>query len=94
MQVTRWLITLAAAVAVLGVGCAGSTGSVDWENYTPEVKQRIDSMAAAGDCMGLQAEFDTAEANDAAQRERTGDGNADVMGYIDDKMSSAGCYER
>lgn len=75
-------------------GCAGETGAgVDWENYDPSVKTRIDSMAASGECPGLQAEFDTAEANSDAQRARTGDGNADLMDYIDGKMSDAGCYD-
>jgi hypothetical protein len=49
-------------------------------------------MAVAGDCAGLQAEFDVADANDAAQRDRVGDGNADLMQYIDDKLEAAGCY--
>jgi hypothetical protein len=30
-----------------------------------------------------QREFDTAEANSDSQRARTGEGNADLMGYID-----------
>ena len=29
---------------------------------------------------------------DAAQRNRVGSGNADLMGYIDSKLSEAGCY--
>jgi hypothetical protein len=65
---------------------------VDWENYHPSVRQRIDSMAASGDCAGLQDEFNTAETNSDAQRARTGDGNADLMRYIDDRMRGAGCY--
>jgi hypothetical protein len=66
---------------------------VDWSNYAPEVRDRIGALAASGDCAGLQAEFDAADANDATQRARTGDGNADLMGYIDAKMQNAGCYE-
>jgi hypothetical protein len=38
-------------------------------------------MAVASDCVGLQAEFYTAEANSELERERTGDGNADLMSY-------------
>ena len=64
---------------------------VDWENHAPSVKTRIDALAAARDCAGLQLEFDTAEANSDAQYERTGDNNADLMGYIDARMAAAGC---
>jgi hypothetical protein len=69
------------------------SGSVDWENYSPSVKARIDSLAAAGDCSGLQRDFDIADENDDAQRARVGSGNADLMSYIDAKLSEAGCYE-
>jgi hypothetical protein len=51
------------------------------------------AFGSAGDCVGLQDEFDTADANDDLQRDRTGEGNADLMGYIDDKLDEAGCYE-
>jgi hypothetical protein len=65
---------------------------VDWENYSPNVKRRVDRMGKREDCDGLQHEFDVAEANDVAQRNRTGDGNADLMGYIDEWMQHAECY--
>ncbi len=77
------------------VGCSTGTQmdtEVDWQNYAPSVRARIEQMAASGDCDGLQAEFDTAEANSDMQRARTGDGNADLMGFIDQKMADAGCY--
>jgi hypothetical protein len=77
--------------SILLVSCSGSD-DVDWENYDPSVRIRIDSMAAAGDCAGLQEEFDIADANNDAQLARTGDNNADLMSYIDGKMSDAGCY--
>jgi opacity protein-like surface antigen len=83
---------LVAALAGVLLGSCSSSADVDWENYAPEVRTRIDRMAAEGDCDGLQAEFDTADANDAAQRDRVGTGNADLMGYIDGKLSEAGCY--
>lgn len=70
----------------------GSSGEVDWDNYSPSVKARIDRMASEGDCTGLQTEFDQAEANNDLQRERVGDGNADLMSYIDEQMRSARCY--
>lgn len=74
------------------VACGGGE-EVDWDNYDASVKQRIDSMAEEQDCPGLQAEFDTAEANSSMQRARVGDGNSDLMGYIDEQMRSAGCYD-
>lgn len=70
----------------------GPQAEVDWENYTPDVKQRIDGMAEEGNCQGLQEEFDVAEANSTAQRTRVGDGNADLMGYIDEQLRLADCY--
>lgn len=85
---------------VLIMGCAviactspDSTEAVDWENYSPTVRERIDAHAASADCDGLQHEFDVAEMNNAAQRDRTGDGNADLMSYIHGKMQVAGCYD-
>lgn len=86
----RWIL---AGLLVLGLVAALINASgVDWENYSPSVKERIDDMAFESDCDGLQREFDTAERNDDAQRARTGDGNADLMGYIDSKLEDAGCY--
>lgn len=70
---------------------AASEGGVDWDNYSPTVKSRIDSLALAKECEELQSEFDTAAANDSAQRNRTGSGNADLMQYINEKLKSAGC---
>jgi len=71
---------------------ACTSGEVDWDNYSPDVRSRIDRLASQGDCAGLQEEFDLADANDDAQRSRTGDGNADLMGYIDSKLDESGCY--
>lgn len=85
------MIAALALTAVMLVGCS-SGSSVDWENYSPSVKARIDGLAAAGDCAALQDEFDVADANDDAQRDQVGEGNADLMGYIDEKMAAAGCY--
>jgi hypothetical protein len=60
--------------------------------YSVTVAQRIDALMVARDCDGLQREFDTADANDNATRTRTGSGTADLMGYIDDRLRSTGCY--
>ena len=65
---------------------------VDWENYSAKVKKRIDRLGKQQDCDGLQTQFDNADMNDAAQRNRTGDGNADLMSYIDEWMQHANCY--
>jgi outer membrane biogenesis lipoprotein LolB len=91
-MVVRLRRVVVAGLAMLLLGACSSGGSVDWENYSPDVRTRIDDAAASGDCAALQAEFDNADANDSAQRNRTGDGNADLMGYIDAKLSEAGCY--
>lgn len=65
--------------------------STDWFGYAPEVKARIDRLATARDCAGLQKEFDLADANADRQRER-GANPAEVMAYIDDAMKDSGCY--
>lgn len=71
----------------------GGGSGVQWEDYDLSVKQRIDSMARDGDCAGLQAEFDTADANNDITMNRTGHNNARLMGYIDDQLDAAGCYD-
>lgn len=63
-----------------------------WDKYSPVVKERIDGMAVVEDCVGLQAEFDQAAANDSVTRDRTGSGTADLMAYIDKQLRAAGCY--
>ncbi|WP_341974674.1 hypothetical protein [Microbacterium sp. LWO13-1.2] len=45
------------------------------------------------DCTALQDMFDVADTQDDDQRDRTGDGNADLMGYIDEALTFAGCCE-
>ena len=70
-----------------------ASARVDWTIYAPTVKQQIDAAAAAGDCAGLQSQFDTADANNEATAARTGTNNANLMGYIDAQMQAAGCYD-
>jgi len=65
---------------------------VKWSNYSPTVKTRIEEFIQAGDCANLQAEFDIADQNDAAQRNRVGVGNADLMNYINTSMQKLGCF--
>jgi hypothetical protein len=84
--------TVAALTVVLTTGCGSSSSeSVDWENYSPGVKQRIDEAAAAKDCSDLQTEVYLAERNEVDQINRTRDHHADLMAYIKDQMAKAGC---
>jgi hypothetical protein len=66
--------------------------AVQWEDYAPSVKTRIDDLAAQKDCDALQSEFDNADANNEATMARVGHNNAQLMGYIDFLMRNAGCY--
>jgi hypothetical protein len=65
---------------------------VKWGDYSPTVKTRIEEFIQASDCTNLQAEFDIADQNDAAQRNRVGVGNADLMNYINTSMQKLGCF--
>ena len=65
---------------------------VNWSDYAPTVKTRIEELIQSGDCPGLQTEFDVADQNDAAQRNRVGVGNADLMNYINTSMQKLGCF--
>jgi hypothetical protein len=65
---------------------------VKWSDYSPTVKTRIEELIQKGDCSSLQAEFDFADQNDAAQRNRVGVGNADLMNYLDSSMRKLRCY--
>jgi hypothetical protein len=69
-----------------------SKSNVKWENYAPAVKQRIADLIDAGDCQNLQTEFDVADQNNVAQRNRTGENNASLMALLDDQMKKIGCY--
>lgn len=99
MVMVRRIAVLAAAAAISLSG-AGATPAraaekppkVDWSSYSPAVKPRIKALAKAKDCSALQAEFDTADANDELQRKRTGTGNTQLMAYLDFKLRKAGCY--
>lgn len=70
----------------------GATTGVQWGDYAADLQSRIDGEAAARDCTTLQAEFDAADANNAATMGRTGHNNAKLMVYIDTAMRGAGCY--
>ena len=100
---TRGIIIIV-ALLVVATGCGANGGgasdsgsgdnpSVNWSDYAPQVRNRIDQEAAAADCRGLQQEFDDAESNNDATAARTDHNNADLMTYIDHQMRAAGCYK-
>lgn len=64
---------------------------VPWGDYSPTVQTGIDDLTAAGDCAGLQEQFDIADANNEATMTRTGHNNADLMAYIGESLELAGC---
>lgn len=88
-KITTVAIVTASMLAL--AGCGGG-GGVDWSKYDASVKQRIDALEESSDCVGLQAEFDTAYANNDAQRARTGEGNTALLEHLDAIMKDAGCY--
>ena len=82
-----------AAFSIIGlllVGCSES--QVNWSNYSPEVKQNIDEMAASKGCRNLQKHLGAAALNNDYQKQKTGEDNALLMRYIDAQMRAAGCY--
>lgn len=84
----RQTLIVAAVVTFLpGMTACSNTRDVDWGEYSPTVKTRIENMVSDKDCGGLQDEFDTADANSASGS------NADLMAYLNDKMEDIGCYE-
>ena len=95
-------------VSLIVIGMSGESGTsetssstsstvtdnsgVNWSDYAPIVKTRIEEFIQAGDCTNLQAEFDVADQNNAAQQNRVGVGNADLMNYINTSMQKLGCF--
>jgi len=101
MTRTRIPLALAALTLLALTGCIrldptdpmpDTRTEVPWGDYDETVKERIDGLEDAKDCAGLQGEFDIADANSTATLNRTGHGNADLMGYIDEALELAGCY--
>lgn len=95
-------------VAIALTGCAANSSptlekpstpaeqartDVDWDNYSPATQDLIDQSEANAECASLQKAFDAAAEPDDVQRARSGDGNADLMAYIDEALQSAACYE-
>ncbi len=86
-------------ISALFLSCNSSNSStgdepaVNWVNYDKTVKERIDLMTNKLDCTGLQNEFNLAEQNSDNQRARVGEGNLNLMNYIDFKMKKCNCYK-
>lgn len=57
--------------------------SIDWSDYAPAVRARIEAAYQRGDCAALQGEFDSADAN----------GSVDLMRYLDAALEQADCYQ-
>ena len=62
--------------------------------YSPDLRVRIDTIAAQQDCRTLLDEVDRASINDANTRDRTGSGTADLVQYITAKLRDSGCVSR
>lgn len=69
-----------------------TSGYSCWDDYDPSVKKRIDKATLRKNCEALQREFNAADSNNERMMNRTGHNNADLMGYINDQKSVAGCY--
>lgn len=86
----RLLRALAALTPEISVDEAASR--VQWEDYHPSVRLRIDEFAILGDWSALQREFDIAERNHSLTMQRVGHNNAALMGYIHAVMREGGAY--
>ena len=64
-----------------------------WSDYAPGLQAKIDAMASAKDCDGMQAEFNQIGGTNLVMRARFGHGNVEVLGYIDDKERVANCFD-
>lgn len=80
---------LAVSLVLFFCNCGDASIEPNWANYSPELKGRIDAMET---CEELQKQFNISESNSDRQRARTGEGNANLMGYIDGRMREKGCY--
>ena len=97
---SRALRTLSGACAALIlVACSssdagGSTTSlaVAWSDYEPGLQAKIDAMAVAKDCDGMQLRFNEIGGTNLEVRTRFGHGNLEVLTYIDGKERQADCF--
>ncbi len=96
-----WVVRmLAGACLILAIGsCSSSddnsaptTTVVLWEDYEPGLQAKIDAMATAKDCDGMQLKFNQIGGTNLAVRNKFGHGNEEVLGYIDARERQANCF--
>ncbi len=85
-------LTLAACSSSDGGVGTSETVVVPWRDYAPSLQAKIDAMALAKDCDGMQVDFNRIGATNLAMRNRFGHGNVEVLQYIDDKEREANCF--
>jgi hypothetical protein len=98
----RWACRalIGACAALVLVACGGSdAGSsttvplvVKWGDYEPGLQAKIDAMAVAKDCAGMQLEFNEIGGTNLAVRTKFGHGNEEILKYIDDKERAIDCF--
>jgi hypothetical protein len=81
-------------VACTSSDAGGSTTSlvVLWSDYEPGLQAKIDAMAVARDCDGMQLQFNEIGGTNLAVRTRFGHGNVELLMYIDGKEREANCF--
>ena len=92
VSLTCVALVLAACSPNDGGGTPSADAVVLWKDYAPSLQAKIDAMADAKDCDGLQLEFNDIGATNLAMRNQFGHGNEAVLKYIDDKERQAGCF--
>lgn len=95
----RWVVVLIAVVVVV-VGTAtllllrsDPASVVDWESYEPGLQAEIEQLAETGDCAALEEIKVEARESESDQIERTGNGNEDLIRFIDSELNTAQCVD-
>ncbi len=97
----RWVVRTftGACAALVLAGCSGSDGAavttttvIAWKDYEPGLQTKIDAMAAAQDCDGMQTEFNQIGGTNLAVRNKFGHSNLAILAYIDAKERQANCF--
>jgi hypothetical protein len=65
---------------------------VAWRDYEPGLQAKIDAMAVAKDCAGMQLEFNEIGGTNLAVRNKFGHGNEEILQYIDLKERADNCF--
>lgn len=65
---------------------------VSWNDYAPGLQAKIDTLATARDCVGLQLIFNQIGATNLVERNHFGHGNEEILKYIDAKENALNCY--